>query len=473
MARDHKASNDPITGDSSTSSALNRELLAIHNRPSGSMFKTTALVLAGLFILGIIGFVMKIINSGPEDTASWGYHAAVFAFIITTASAAPMVAIAPRMVKAHWRRSISRAAELWAVVGVLSLILFLPLLAVLPSLADGRRTFWFYHPGEVPEFTPHIWTSLAILGLTVLGLALVWMSSLPDMALLRDNSSGWKQAMAKRLAFGWKGTSRQWFIQKHRLGILGAFYFMMLVFAHFMVVADFLMPLVPGWIDALFPATHAFNALQAGIATVLITMFFLRKYGGYHDYIGIEQFRGMGKLLLATSLLWVWFWFSSFNVLWYGKKPSEQAVLGLLMVGPYLPIFLASFVTVFIIPFVTMIWNPVRRSTWGPPLIAVSVLIGTLLDRVRLYVAAYSVPGIGDSKIDKHELHIEDLPSAVAPNASDVFIVVGAIAGAILIYMLVSRIIPVMNIWEQRELLLYKVHKPFHRTEVQILGKPD
>ena len=59
----------------------------------------------------------------------------------------------------------------------------------------------------------------------------------------------------------------------HRLGILGAFYFLMLIFTHFVISVDFAMALVPGWIDALFPATHAFNSLQAGVATVIVTMF--------------------------------------------------------------------------------------------------------------------------------------------------------------------------------------------------------
>ncbi len=455
-----------------TPADVNRDLLELHQR-SGPMFRGAVLVLGVLFVLGVIGFIIKVLSNGPSDKASWGYHAAVFAFIITTASAAPIVAIAPRIVKAHWRRSISRAAELWAVVGVLSFILFLPLLAVLPSLEDGRRTFWFYHAGEVPRFTPHVWATLALLGLTILGIALVWMSSLPDLALMRDNTTGWRQRWAARLAFGWRGTSRQWFIQKHRLGILGALYFMMLIFTHFIIVADFLMPLIPGWIDALFPATHAFNSLQAGVATVLLTMFFLRRYGGYQNYIGLDQFWSLGKLLLALSLLWVWFWFSSFNILWYGKKPNEVVALELLMVGPYFPIFLTAFIMVFIVPFFTLIWNPVRKSIWGPPLIAVSVLVGTLFDRIRLYVAAYSVPGIGDPNVDKHNLAFEDIPGAVLPGVPDVFIVIGAIAGAILIYLLASRIIPVMNIWEQKELLLYRVHKPFHRVEVQILGKPD
>ena len=56
---------------------------------------------------------------------------------------------------------------------------------------------------------------------------------------------------------------------------------------------------------------------------------------------------------------------------------------------------------------------------------------------------------------------------------ADIFIIVGAIGGAILVYLLASKVLPAINIWEQKELLLYRVHKPFHRIEVMVLGKRD
>jgi molybdopterin-containing oxidoreductase family membrane subunit len=440
------------------------------NRTTGTRFRAAAVLFAALFVLGIVGFVIRM-QDGVSDRAVWGYHAALFAFILTAAQGAPMVAIATRLAKAHWRRPISRTAELFTVVGLFNLILFIPLLWVLPGLDDGRRTLWFFSQDGVWSYTPHVWATIGLVSLILSGIALLWVSALPDLAAVRDSSTGRRQRLFARLAFGWHGTSKQWHMMHRRLDILGVFYFMMLVCVHFLISIDFAMALVPGWIDALFPATHAFISLQAGVATVMIAMFVLRRFGGYEEYIGVDQFWGLGKILFALSLLWIWFWFSSFIVFWYGKKPSERSVLDLLMVGPYLPIFIASFVLSFFFPFVAMIWNPVRKSVWGPTLVAVSVLIGTFFDRVRIYVAAYSVPGIGDPLVEKHELH--DIPSTVMPGLPDVLIWIGAISGSILVYMVAMKIFPPISIWEQKEMLLYRVHKRFHRTEVVVLGKPD
>tara|TARA_Y100001968_G_scaffold68633_1_gene59706 strand:- start:164 stop:745 length:582 start_codon:yes stop_codon:yes gene_type:complete len=191
-------------------------------------------------------------------------------------------------------------------------------------------------------------------------------------------------------------------------------------------------------------------------------------------------------------------------IFWYGKKPSEQAILKLFVHGPYFPVFLAEFFFVFFIPWWTMVWNPVRRSVWGPAIIAISVLIGTFLDRVRMYVSTWDVAGISADKLaanggqfsDEYPRNMmlnmtilddpafdrimiiknfEGLPvptSAVLPTAIDGVIILGFVSGAVFLYMMASRLIPVINIWEQKELLLYNAEVQFHRVKVKVMGKP-
>jgi molybdopterin-containing oxidoreductase family membrane subunit len=455
---------------------ISKKSLSIHTATS-KRFRQFAYLTGAMLILGIVGFFMKLF-AGFDDKQAWGYYVAVFAFLMTTTSAAPMVAIAPRIANAHWRRPISRAAEIWTLAGCVNLILYIPLIWLLPSLENGRRSLWFYEQQEgVPAYAPHIWVTLAIIALVILGVALTWVSCLPDFALLRDHATGWRQRWGKTLSLGWLGTTAQWNWQYHRMGIIGAFYFMMLVFVHFFISVEFLMVHVPGWIDSLYPITHAHNALQGGVATVMLTMFFLRQFGGYKEHIGIEQFWALGKLLLALSLLWFWFWFCSFQLLWYGKKPTEVSVLELLVTGPYRELFISVFLLVFIIPWFTMIWNPIRRSIWGPTIIAVSVLIGTFLDRIRLYVGAWDVASFKSKLInpdtDMLGMELAEVPNnIVMPGMADIFLTVGFIGGSIFIYLLATRIIPAVNIWEKKEFLLYKAEIQFHRVKVIVLGKP-
>ena len=449
--------------------AVSDRIISIHSVTSNRFWQFATLS-AIMFGLGIIGLVMRL-SSGFDDKQIWGYYVAIFAFLMTTSSAAPMVAIAPRIANAHWRRPISRAAEIWTLAGCLNMILYIPLIWVLPSLENGRRSLWFFGQQEgVPAYSPHIWATLAIISLALLGIALLWLSCLPDFALLRDQGNGWRKKWGGKLALGWRGTTRQWNWQYHRMGVVGAFYFMMLIFVHFFISVEFLMVHVPGWIDSLYPITHAHNALQGGVATVMLTMLCLRQFGGYKDYIGLDQFWGLGKLLLALSLLWFWFWFSSFNLFWYAKRPNEVAVLELLVKGPYREMFIATFLLVFIFPWFTMIWNPVRRSIWGPSMIAVAVLIGTLLDRIRLYVGAWDVASINTASM--MEMKLSEVPDKIpAPQIWDVFMIIGFIGASVFIYMMATRLIPTVNVWEQKEYLLYRAEVQFHRVKVLVLGK--
>ena len=125
-----------------------------------------ALSVAGiLFVLGIIGFVARAIDDGFGDHAPWGYYAAIFSFLFMVTGAAPLASVAFRFTKSHWRRPLSRVSELFAVVGVLNILMFIPLMLVLPSINNPnigveeleiRRTIWF----EVPIGAPHVWDFL-------------------------------------------------------------------------------------------------------------------------------------------------------------------------------------------------------------------------------------------------------------------------------------------------------------------------
>ena len=136
---------------------------------------TMALVVTGiLFVLGIVGFV---------------------------ASGAPLAAVAFRFTKSHWRRPLSRVSELFAIAGILNILLFIPLMFLLPSIGNPdavggliegelavRRTIWF----EAPIGSPHAWDLVGVAGLVVTALFILWLSAMPDMAESRHTATGFR-----------------------------------------------------------------------------------------------------------------------------------------------------------------------------------------------------------------------------------------------------------------------------------------
>ena len=213
-------------------------------RSAASVFRIALFVGGALTILGIVGFVIKALSVGFADHRAWGFYVAAFGFVFTLTASAPLAACAFRFTKSHWRRPLSRIAEIFSLVSVVNILLFIPALIALPDLGvmteSGeqmvRRSIWFQE-----LINPSGWLLAGMIGLSFCSVAILWLAALPDMAQSRPHVSGFRASLYARLAGGWYGTKRQWQIQKGGLAILGALYFMMVVFVQFLVVSDFAM----------------------------------------------------------------------------------------------------------------------------------------------------------------------------------------------------------------------------------------
>ena len=437
---------------------------------------TIALMVTGiLFIIGIVGFVARAADDGFDEIAPWGYYMAVFSLVFMISSAGPLVVVAFRFTKSHWRRPLSRVGELFSVVCILNLLMFIPLMFLLPDMAnpDGvvegqlalRRSIWF----EGPIGSPHAWDLLGVAFLAITSLAILWVSAMPDMAESRGTATGFRGWVYRRLAGHWYGTKRQWNTQKAGLALLGAFYFMLMIFVHFEISSDYAQSLIPGWKDSIFPVIYSITSLQMALGAILVALFIMRRWGGYEGYIGKSVFWSASKVLLGVTLLWVYHLFAFFITFWYGRLEVEQNVIKYLIVDTYGAVFLVNLVFSFVAPFAVLIWNPVRRSAWGPALAGLLIIIGGLAFNIRIFVGAANA-AVGR---EIYNPVFEHLPPPVYPDVWDVFMVVGGIGAAIFVYLAATKLFPLLSLWEVKEGTLYQKWGQFLRGEYMILAKPE
>ncbi len=437
--------------------------------PSG--YKLALGVAGILTALGVVGFILRLASSGFGSPGPWGFYAGTFSFIFMVTGAAPLVAAAFRFTKSHWRRPVSRVSELFALVGVVNVILFIPLMLALPPIqnpnAQGtelevRRTLWF----EVPIGAPHWWDFLGLVGLAVCSLAILWLSAKPDLAQARVSATGFRRSLYGLLAGSWYGTKSQWLTQKAGLALLGAFYFMLLVFVQFVFVTEYAMSMVPGWKDSVLPPMYTVMSFQTALSLVLVILFIMRRWGGYAGYIGVSPFWSASKILLGLTLLWTYHLFAFFITYWYGRLEFEQNVIRYLFTEPYLVPFLGNFIFSFVMPFLLLIWNPVRRSDWGPTLAGCSALLGALLFNIRTFNAAFNTG-------EHFEFALSRVPAAVYPGLWDIFIILGGLGLVALTYLLATKLIPIMSIWEVKEGAKYQKMDTLMKGEYLVLAKPE
>jgi len=203
------------------------------------------------------------------------------------------------------------------------------------------------------------------------------------------------------------------------------------------------------------------------VVPLIISLGILRTTS-FRQYVTVDQFWGLSKLLLALSLLWFYFWWSSFIAFWYGKKPAEEALIQLMMFGgPYVVPFTIAWFGCFGIPLFTLMWNNVRKSIRGPIIVSIIILIGNFFGQIRLYVGPWSL-------VDHGGELVTTMPSFTWPDLADILIVPGLIGGAAFVVLMTARTVPLMNLWEMKEGLLYRTARRYLRApRVLVVAKPE
>lgn len=433
-------------------------------RAWGGTRRTLLITSALLFALGILAILVFPLRQGFSDRQAWTYVAAAFLYLMSTAAAAPALSTALRVARSHWRRPVNRASEMWGVTLIIPFLLYLLLLPTFPGTED-RLSIWFGWP-----LSPWLWGALLMLALTGFAYLFTWFSSIPDLAIVRDHGTPVRRGLAGWLSRGWIGSHRQWRIYEKVVNNIGVLYVMTYVATMTVLASDFIIALIPGYFTAVFPAYFTISSFQAGIALTIVTMAVLRRWGGQGDYLGREQFWALGKLLLAFSLLWFYFWWSEFIIFWYGRTPREIAVLKLIMAETYRWPFILAFAMNFALPLLILMWNPIRRSIAGPTVVACIVLVGNLIDRVRLASAAFSQP---NSALLGHAHELHEVPAAYNPNLGDLAILIGMVAGGVMLALWVTRYLPFPSVAEVAGGLWLRAHKPFKHTRLIVIGKPE
>jgi hypothetical protein len=440
----------------------------LERRPGGPGYWIAVLALTLLSVAGA-AMLFELATSGDQQLSRWAYPAATLVFLLSSLMSAPVLAFTTRVGRGFWGAALRRPAELFGVAGLIVTPSF-ALLLQLPSGAE-RPSIWFGWPGA-----PVVWDSLAIILLSLLGLALLYLNSLPDRAGRRRRHGRGRDGSPR-----WRGGRRQWQALSKGLVLLGALYTIFFCFTQLLVASDLTLTLVPHWSNAILPAYLAISGFQAGLAASLVVLALVRRESQDEMLLDPAPFHLGGKLLLAFALLWFYFWWSEFLTYWYGRTPTEIWLLGLLMFGPYFGLFALSFGLNFLLPLVLLVWNPIRNSVVGPASVAVLVLIGNFVDRVRLYAASWSaadLPPTGEvlAQIPGRPLEAEQVPAlpvALVPDLVSAMAAVGLLSGVGLLYLLALRAVPAVAVWELRAVDRLTIERPYLETSVEIVARPN
>jgi len=375
--------------------------------------------------------------TGINNPIYWAFYITNFVFWIGISHAGTLISAILRLVNAGWRRPVTRCAE---VITVFALMIG----AMFPIIHLGRPWLFFWlmpYPTERqiwPNFrSPLVWDFFAITTYLTGSVLFLLLPMIPDFALVRDKTTGWRRAIYGKLALGWRGTTKQWHRLESAMQIMAIAILPVAVSVHTIVSFDFSMAPVPMWHSTMFGPYFVAGAIFSGIAGLIVAMAALRKLLHLEEYLRPLHFQNLGKLLLMMSLLWGYFVFAERLTTWYGNERSEMEVFWVTQRGSFAPLYWTMVVCNFVVPFGILSVKKLRTVS-GCVVAALGVLVGMWLERFLIVV-----PSLGHKYLPYSWGHYR-------PRPVEIIITISTFAAMTLLYTLFAKLVPIISIWELR-----------------------
>jgi molybdopterin-containing oxidoreductase family membrane subunit len=207
------------------------------------------------------------------------------------------------------------------------------------------------------------------------------------------------------------------------------------VSVHTIVSFDFSMAVVPMWHSTIFGPYFVAGAIFSGIAALIVVMAVLRKALHLERYLLPLHFENLGKLLLLMSLLWGYFVFNERLTAWYGNQPHEMHVFWSTQAGEYAWLFWTMVFCNFVLPFPLLAIKKLRSITTAV-IAGCGVVVGMWLERFLIIVPSLSRKSTPYSW------------GSYVPEWPEIIIMIASFAAMALLYVLFSKFVPIISIWE-------------------------
>lgn len=395
------------------------------------------------FFIGVTWLLIKGTGIwGLNQPVGWGYAIINFVWWIGIGHAGTLISAVLFLFRQEWRMSISRASEAMTLFAVACAMIF-------PIFHTGRpwlAAYWLLpYPNTMslwPNFrSPLIWDVFAVSTYGSVSLLFWYTGLIPDLATLRDRAkSKVTQTIFGMLSMGWRGSAIHWQRYQMAYTLLAGLSTPLVLSVHTVVSFDFAVSLIPGWHATIFPPYFVAGAIYAGFAMVLTLLLPMRAIYGLHDFITDRHLDNMAKVMLTAGLIVFYGYCMEAFFGWYSANEYEGFMIWNRMTGPYAWIYWLLVFCNGVAPQV--LWNKKIRTS-PVPLFIVTLFVGLGMWLERFVIVVTS-------------LHRDYLPSSWGmyyPTRWDNMLYVGTIGLFLTLFYLFIRVLPMISIFEMRELL--------------------
>jgi molybdopterin-containing oxidoreductase family membrane subunit len=436
----------PLIGEGHTYATVTDKIssVVLTRRPPATWWIGAALAfgLVMVFFFSVTALLVRGVGLwGINIPVGWGFDIINFVWWIGIGHAGTLISAILLLLHQEWRTSINRFAEAMTLFAVACAGMY-------PLLHLGRPALFYWllpYPNTMglwPQFrSPLVWDVFAVSTYATVSLLFWFIGLIPDLATLRDRARNrLVKVVYGVLAMGWRGSAVHWHRYQTAYLLLAGLSTPLVISVHSVVSLDFAVSVLPGWHATIFPPYFVAGAIYAGFAMVMTIAIPLRKVYGLEDFITPRHLDNMAKVMLATGLMVAYGYMMEAFMAWYSGNLYEGFMMLNRMTGPYAPLYGALILTNVLIP--QALWSKrVRANVVWLFAVSIVVSIGMWLERFIIIVVS---------------LHRDFLPSSwgmYVPTGWDWSTFIGTLGLFFALLFLFIRLLPMISIFEMRELL--------------------
>ena len=405
-------------------------------KKTGFMSKVWIGLLITVILAGLYAFYLQVQKghevTGMRDNVVWGIYIINFIFFVGLSYSGAFISGVLHFFQTPWKNSVSRIIE---IITVLSLIVG-PIFILLCIGRLDRLHYLFLYPRIQSPIT---WDIIAIMTDLIGCFLYLYLTFIPDFAILRDNLDAktptWRKKIYKFLAIGYQDTPTQ-HKRLHKLtGIMSTMIIAMAIVAYTVLAWIFSLTVQPGWNSTIFAPYFIIAGLYSGVGVIIIAMYLIRKYLKLDHYIRKVHFVGAGIILLVISLLFGYFTFSEYFAKWFSHKTHEINLLNTLFSRYFWEFIFANYFGV-LVPIIILFFKKFRTIK-AITFAAVIAVLGLWMNRYLIVVPTLETPFLPIQDTRPDFIHY----SATWIEWSLSF---AGIAAFILFFILIMKLVPII-----------------------------
>ena len=324
---------------------------------------------------------------GQNNPVAWGTYLINFVFWVGIAHSGTLISAILHLFRAGWRNPIARAAETMTVFAVCVAGLF-------PFIHLGRAWQVYYMiplPNQRllwPNFLSPLMFDVIAISTYLTVSSLFWYTGmLPDLAIVRDNATGFRKKVFTVLSMGWTGRFEQWRHYTRGYLFFAALATPLVISVHSVVSWDFALGVVPGWHTTIFAPYFVAGAIHSGLAMVLTLMIPLRKIFESQQIISMHVLESVAKTIIFTGLIVGFAYATEFFVAWYSHNPLEQYIFMWRPTGHYAVGFWIMAICNTVVPLFLLV-KKIRTSIAALFVISILINIGMWYERFVIIITS-------------------------------------------------------------------------------------